>query len=129
MENKNKKILVYGSLRKGEYNYKRFKSMFKDGLKYIETLNIQGFRLYDLGSYPGIKETPTDTTLVVDVMECDPACYASIYGMEIGANYVAKNIVINNEDHTIYVYQGSTHKLVESGDWSKYLSHEQLIEA
>ena len=125
----NKKILVYGSLRNNEYNFKRFKEYFGEGLKYIKTLTIEGYKLYDLGSYPGIKESVNNEPLVVDVMETSQEAYDAIYRMEIGAGYKTKTVTIEGEDHTIYVYQGNPRRLVESGDWSEYLSHEQAIEA
>lgn len=121
MVNKNK-ILTYGSLRKGEYNYDRFKEYFKDGLQYESTITIKGFDLFDLGSYPGIKvsENP-EKELVVDIMNCDLNCFNDINGMERGAGYSSHIININNREHIIYIYEGTASKLVESGDWSKYL--------
>lgn len=129
MQNQKRKILVYGSLRFKEYNYNAFKRRNPDGINYLKTTTINGFKLYDLGSYPGIKISSNNEPLVVDVMEVDRQSYESIYRMEIGANYTAETVTLDGEPHTIYVYQGNPSKLVESGDWSKYLSHEQEIEA
>lgn len=126
-----KKILVYGSLRKGEYNYKRFLKYYPDGLNYLATTTITGYKLYDLGSYPGIR--PQDgTELVVDVMEVSDEAYDSITGMERGAGYsVVKETVEGFGECTIYVYDYPVNEkyLVESGDWSKYLSHQVTAEA
>lgn len=126
-----KKILVYGSLRKGEYNYKRFKGYFGEGLNYLATTTITGYKLYDLGSYPGIRPE-AGKELVVDVMEVSDEAYDAITGMERGAGYsVAKETVEDHGECTIYVYNYpvSENHLVESGDWSKYLSHEVTAEA
>lgn len=129
MEN-NKKIAVYGSLRNGEYNCVRFQNYFPNQLEYQKTVTILGYDLFDLGSYPGIKvsEDP-NKELVVDLFNCSEPCFKTIDGMEKGANYSSKTITINGEEYTIYIYNGRTNTLVESGDWSKYLSHEQAVEA
>lgn len=124
-----KRILTYGSLRKGEYNFERMKATYPD-LTFIGTSEIKGYDLFDLnGSYPGIKSSQDpEKTLVVDMMECGESCFNSINRMELGANYTAETVMVNEIPHTIYVYQGSARKLVESGDWSRYLNHEQATE-
>ncbi len=121
----NNYIAVYGSLRKGEYNYKRFKNYFKEGLEYIETATLIGYNLFDLGSYPGIKPTHDKKTLTVDIMSCNSECFTHIEHMELGANYHAEQIKIDNYLCTIYIYNGYTVKEVPHGDWSKYLKEKE----
>lgn len=121
------KILTYGSLRKGEYNYERFRQYFKNGLNHVDTVIIKGFDLYDLGSYPGIKiSDDPEKELTVDIMGCSQECYDSIQRMELGAGYSNYPVNINGEDITIYLYHGYTqeNRLVKHGDWSKYLKPE-----
>lgn len=128
MENSKKRILTYGSLRKNEYNFDRFKAIYGPNFNYLSSIIIKGYDLYDLGSYPGIKESENpNKDLQVDIMECGDDCYNSIKRMELGAGYTTKNIEIDGEDHTIYIYQGNPRKLVESGDWSKYLHEKKLV--
>jgi len=118
----NKKILVYGSLRSGEFNFNRFKEYFPNGIEYIKTTTVKGFDLHSLGSYPGIvKSKDPEKELVVDIMHCDNPCYYAINGMELGAGYKNEDVLIEGVPHTIYVYQGNPNRLVESGDWSKHL--------
>lgn len=125
-----KLIALYGSLRKGEYNCKRFQNYFPGEFNYLRTETIKGFDLFDLGSYPGIKESKDpNKELVIDIFEAGEECYRSINAMELGANYTNHTIKIGEDICTIYLYNGNPTKLVESGDWSKYLSHEQAIEA
>lgn len=124
------KIAVYGSLRKGEYNYERFKDYFKDGLEYVRTTIIDSWSLYDLGSYPGIKEaTEPNNGLIVDIMECSEACFDNIERMELGAGYRSEEIRVGDDICTIYVYEGHVRaeNLVESGDWSEYLKEPSSI--
>lgn len=106
------KFLMYGSLRKGQYNFNRF-----NGLNYIKTTQIKGFDLFNLGAYPGIKSG--EGVLTVDVVEATPETAERIDLMELGAGYTAETINLEGIDHTIYVYRGPVQKSskIESGDW------------
>jgi len=118
-----KKIAVYGSLRKGEYNYDRFQEYYPGHIKYIGTEVIKGFDLFSLGSYPGVKKSDNpEQSLVIDVLEVSDSCYSSISAMEHGAGYDSVDVTINGEVCTIYEYMGNKRTPIESGDWSKYLS-------
>lgn len=119
---KNKKILVYGSLRNNEYNFQRFKDYFPDGIEFVKTTTVKGFDLHSMGSYPGIKESKDENKeLVVDVMHCTNQCFHAINSMELGAGYTTKDVEVDGEPHTIYVYKGNLNNPVISGDWSKFL--------
>lgn len=123
-----RKILVYGSLRKGEYNYESFKRRHGDGFNYLGTTKVKGFNLYSLGSYPGITESEDpEKELVVDIMECDDDCYNSIYRMEIGAGYRTQEVIVDGEPMNIYLYLGRPTRLVESGDWSQFLKSKKEL--
>lgn len=118
-------ILVYGSLRKGEYNFNSFKSLFGDEFKYVKTMQINGYDLFSLGAYPAIKEGKGD--LIVDLINCSDECKNSIDRMELGAGYTRHIIEIDkNITATLYVYLGnpSTERIV-SGDWSEHLKKEK----
>jgi len=110
-------ILVYGSLRKGEYNYKHFES----GLEFLDTLILTGYNLYSLGSYPGIKKTKDKTrTLEVDLFKVtDYNIGEGIDKMELGANYYIENILTAFGVAKLYVYNGNINNslLVKSGNW------------
>lgn len=118
----NQKILVYGSLRKGCYNFEAFKSEYKDEINYIKTTTIKGYSLYSLGAYPGI--LPGTGELVVDILEVSPRVAQAIYYMEIGAGYEVENVEIGIENYPIYVYKHnvSEDRLVEHGDWVKHVN-------
>lgn len=110
-------VLFYGSLRKGEYNY----NYFKNGLTYIKTLQIPGYKLYSLGSYPGIKKSNNkDNVITVDLFQINNwKIGKSIDLMEKAAGYGVSNISINNQNAKLYVYNGAVGKenLIKSGDW------------
>lgn len=110
------KIAVYGSLRIGEYNFKRME-LFGE-INHISTTTVQGWDLFSLGPYPGIK--PGAGTIVVDLLECDDRVYQYIYGMEIGAGYIEREINIDGELYKIYEYTGGTWtEAIPTGDWLK----------
>lgn len=118
------KVLFYGSLRKGEYNYNYFLRIFgEDNFKYIKTKTIKGFKLYSLGAYPMVIQTnDINDKLVVDEFEVSDEAYSSINSMELGAGYDISKF----EGATIYTYPLNemkyyTDSIVKSGDWSEYL--------
>lgn len=115
---KNKKlVLVYGSLRPNEYNHNRFKDVYGEEYDHKRSLELDGYDLYSLGSYPGIKEGKNK--LKVDLFECSDKCYSSIRGMELGAGYSEKVIELPEGNAVIYMYNGrvSEDRIVENGDW------------
>jgi len=117
----NKKLLVYGSLREGEYNYERF------NCKTVKTgIPLEGFILVDRGPYP--YAVPKDkgyknTTIIVDIIDVDERTAKSIEYMEIAAGYRKINVTLDGENYPMYVYNyyPDGGPVVESGDWSEYL--------
>lgn len=123
-------IAVYGSLRKGEYNYNSFKRMYGDDYEYIKTSSILGYNIYDLGSYPGLKVSQNpDDRVIIDIMKCSKECFNSINRMELGAGYSTIKVKDESSDDTYlaYLYEYPCNKLVLSGDWSKYLKLEEVF--
>ena len=118
-------ILSYGSLRKGAYNFEYFNQKYD--LKYVETLEIKGYDLYSLGPYPAIIKGKNKLT--VDLLRCDRDTRILIDGMEHGAGYHSREMMVFSEVLQesvyviLYVYGGELEGLqkVENGDWIKYL--------
>ena len=125
-----KKHLFYGTLRKGHenvsrdktYNYERFGSGTQ---KYIKTLRIPGYKMYDLGHYPCIVESDNNNKeITVELHEVNEEAAQKISFMEKGAGYLSKNIEIGEEKAIIYFYPKELiNKLhcqdseIKSGDW------------
>jgi gamma-glutamylcyclotransferase (GGCT)/AIG2-like uncharacterized protein YtfP len=111
-------IAVYGSLRPSEYNYERFKEVYED-IQDLGEETLEGFDLYSLGAYPGIKHG--DGTLVVNILRCDDECYDRIENMEIGAGYKPEIVETLQGEATIFVYKPPVGKkdLIPHGDWTK----------
>jgi len=112
------KIAAYGTLRKGMYNFDRF------DLIYIETKELKGFRLYDLGPYPYVVYTGNDKdVIVVDILQCDDYTKLMIDSMEKGAGYRIMTI----DDFDIYVFPNvlKNTKLVKNGDYVTYIQNDK----
>ena len=45
-------VVVYGSLKRGFYNNR----CFPEGSKYIKDISLSGYKMLNLGSYPGVIE-------------------------------------------------------------------------
>ena len=79
------KICVYGSLRKGAYNYNRFLQHYgEENFTYERTTSIYGYQLYSLGAYPFANRTNNpEHELIVDIIECSDNVFKRITGMEM----------------------------------------------
>lgn len=108
-------LFVYGSLRKGHYNFDSFPSA-----KYISTHNIKGWDLYALhgGAYPGV--VPGDNSLEVDLIQVNDQDYDRIKRMELGAGYLEIELDIEGVKGKFYPYKHSVTTKVESGNWNNY---------
>lgn len=122
------KVAVYGSLRAGEYNLERFQSMY--GAKNIkvvkEKVRIPGYKLYSLGAYPAI--TPGEGEITIDILSMHEQVFDSIDRMEQGAGYNRETVKVSRHGELpIYVFASKLpeERLVESGDWSEYLSNQK----
>lgn len=119
------KILVYGTLRKGGYNYHAFKNIFGEEINCLGTIKVKGFKLYDLGPFPAIIQGNGE--VVFDILEVSRQCFYSITYMEIGAGYECKKVKIDGEEYFLYVfdYMPSGAKLIPSGDYSKHINKKE----
>lgn len=121
---KNYYLLVYGSLRVGEYNWEKL----KDEMEFVRTEFIKGYSMYDLGDYPAIvKDKNATTPITMDLFRVDKTTFDRIYTMELDAGYSIDGIHILENGRNIQIYffsmanitlakQGK-HTLIESGDW------------
>jgi len=136
MQNNNQAqfVLTYGTLRAPEncpaelrkhkvYNHDRFG---RGTQKYIKTLRIPGFQLFDLGPFPAICEGEGEIT--VELHEVTTDAFRNIEYMEQGAGYDSKVIQVDIEGGTVEakIYYMNKQDLpprilknerIESGDW------------
>lgn len=116
-------IAVYGSLRKGFGNHRLLEKS-----KYLGDFKTEPkFSLYNLGSYPGLKENGI-TEVVMEVYEVDEYTAHRVDNLEgytPGEKaYFYDKIPIETPWGTasVYTYVNpiSENKLVESGDWTEF---------
>jgi gamma-glutamylcyclotransferase (GGCT)/AIG2-like uncharacterized protein YtfP len=126
-EGENMIIALYGSLRNGLYNCRRFD--LQNRSEFLGMTKVQGYALYSLGPYPGIY--PSEESFVVAEVrrfsgkeQLEVA--KSIDYMELFGGYHREYVDIEIEDRKIrgfiYVYdeKPETEK-IEHGDWVHYL--------
>lgn len=122
-------VAVYGSLRKGEYNYDHFKRSFPD-MEYTGTHTIRGYNLYSLGSYPAVTVMDGDKELIIDTFNVSENCFSRMNGMEIGAGYSQHEITVEDTAHIMWVMPDTDSwlredRIVEDGDWSKHVREKE----
>jgi gamma-glutamylcyclotransferase (GGCT)/AIG2-like uncharacterized protein YtfP len=108
------KTAYFGTLRKGG----RWWEVYKEGLKYIKTVKIDGFKMFDVGSYPAVIRG--EGSIVAEVFDVEEATGRSIDRMEIGAGYSIGKVDIDGEECSIYLQepeQVEGLKHIESGDY------------
>lgn len=123
MENR---LIVYGSLRKGAYNFQRFVDYYsEENIRYEKTLVIEGYLLYDLGyGYPcAIQTGNPDHKITVDILNVSDLCFEALNAMEIGAGYKPTVIEVDNEKAIIYVFKRPEGTLVPEGDWLSHINN------
>lgn len=87
------RIAVYGSLRKGQYNYRpEMGSPVGKG-------RLVGAKLFSLGAFPCIvkSDNPNDT-VVVEVYDLPDKLFAPIERMELGAGYTRESVIVYFDD-------------------------------
>lgn len=113
-----KKVLFYGSLKKGHFNFDRFERFGKQ--KYVKSLVIDDFDLYSLGAYPAA--TRGKRSLHVELHELDDSVFYYVEKMEESALYHSENIEVEGEYATIFLMdiiriKSLRGKLIKSGNW------------
>jgi len=115
-------IAVYGTLRQGNGNHNYF--LRKDP---VSTIEVPGFKMYSLFSFPGIKRASDSDTIVAELYWVNDEELSSINGLEgytpgSNNNSFYDRISIDTElgPAYIYLYLGgvSEDNLIESGDWN-----------
>lgn len=113
-------LFAYGTLRKGDYNYERF----KHGIKYMQDYRLNNYRLYNLGSYPvAIEARSSNDSILCDILEITDKVYQEIKNMELGAGYQETNtgLTVHGPDSNLYIFTMSKipegASFIKSGDW------------
>ncbi len=115
-----KNMFVYGSLKKGFFNHSLISENPRN--RFIRKGFIEGYKLYLLWSYPGIKPSSNADKVYVELYSLSDEVFERIDRMEKGAGYTAVEVEDDEgEKGILYVYNGEVkeNNLVPFGQWTK----------
>lgn len=121
MNNKNKLICCYGSLRQGHGNNR----LLRDSeLLSTEVINIP-FKMVSLGGFPGLIPSEQNHDITVEVYEVDDRTYKNVESLEGWPHFYQKTVVSTSlGDYEIYILEDQRYQSgypeVESGDWNEF---------
>jgi len=109
------RIFVYGTLKRGCKNHHHLA-----GQTYVgEARTVPGFRLYDLGDYPGMVADPTDLEGVTgELWDVDAIALVHLDEFEGIAEGLYRRVVVSMADSTYahtYLYARSVEYLPQLG--------------
>jgi len=110
------KHFIYGTLRRGHYNYRRLN--LEDNARYCGDAVLHGAQMFNLGDYPCIVLTDNDEDEVVGELYYifDPPTLRTIHQMETLSGYTLELVFIEDKPCLTYV---KPPLLIQSGDWTK----------
>lgn len=121
-------IAVYGTLRKGHYNYHNFALDLRYVAKHLGTTTIKGYKLCEYGTLPYAVSTYDDNDeITVDVFDIQyTRTFWQINLMEQTAGYFTdiERIKLDKEEHDTIIWTitetqlPKTAKHIKSGDWN-----------
>lgn len=96
---------VYGTLKKGFYNHRLLEKS-----RFMGAAVVKGYQMYDLGSFPGIKESDPEKMIEGEVYEIDQKTLEALDRLEgEGSLYDRKETVAYMDDGTaaveLYVFK------------------------
>lgn len=119
--NKEGLYAFYGTLRKGMENF----HFFQEGMHFIETVTLEGYKLISLGEYPyAVRTSNADERIIAELFQLDYLQAKSIHDMELEAGYYYDEIQIHQNFYGIYLFSkiNPTDEEIPSGDWAKYVA-------
>jgi gamma-glutamylcyclotransferase (GGCT)/AIG2-like uncharacterized protein YtfP len=127
-------MALYGSLRNGLYNSRRFD--LQNRSEFLGTTTVRGYALYSLGPYPGIY--PSEGSCVIAEVrrfsgKQQLEIAKSIDYMELFGGYHREYVDLEIGDQKfrgfIYVYDEKPElERIEHGDWTRYLKEKEQYE-
>ena len=99
--------------------------------KFVADARVNG-SLFDLGAYPGLQLSETDSLVVGEVYEVDDETLKQLDDFEASSQYLRRPVEISVGDHRskCWTYEPdpesySLHTLIPSGDWIEYSKTKQ----
>jgi gamma-glutamylcyclotransferase (GGCT)/AIG2-like uncharacterized protein YtfP len=117
------RVLVYGSLREGFGNHRLVQHCTCLGMA-----AVQGFRMVDLGVFPGLVEENTGASVVGEVYQVDKHTLATLDQLEGHPDFYRRQLVTTEYGEAwVYVLPNeyARYNTVDSGDWYTHKLGEQ----
>ena len=115
----------YGTLRKGMYH-----NALLAGSEYLQTVALQGYKLYSLIEYPyAVKTECADDKIIAELFYVpDQNIQHQIHHLELEAGYFYDEIKVEEKSFGIYLFQEPLHgnQVIAEGDWAIYTLQSQL---
>ncbi|HIH94109.1 TPA: gamma-glutamylcyclotransferase [Methanosarcina acetivorans] len=127
-------MALYGSLRNGLYNNRRFD--LQNRSEFLGTIKIDGYSLYSLGPYPAVYPSEKGS-VVAEVRRFSGKrqleVAKSIDYMELFGGYHREYVDLELPEKKlrgiIYVYDEKPEtEVIDHGDWARYLKEKELPE-
>lgn len=119
--NKDGLYAFYGTLRIGMENY----VLFERGMKFLEKVVLNGFRLISLGEYPyAIKSPNPDHVITAELFQLEDSTARLIHEMELEAGYYYDELRIGRNKYGIYLFSEANpfDEEITSGDWVSFVA-------
>lgn len=125
-------IFIYGSLRRGSAG--SMAARFPRA-GFIAEANVPG-KLYDLGAYPGLQLSNSDSTVSGEVYEIDDETLTLLDEFEASSHYhrAQCEIHLGTETRKCWTYEPdpsfySLRRLITSGDWIEHSKSKKPAES
>lgn len=99
-------------------------AFYSDGMSYIDTVTLPGYRLISLGEYPYAVPTGDPLNKIkVELFRLNEQQAKAIYDMELDAGYYYEDIQIGQKKYGIFLFSqvNPNDEEISSGDWEEYV--------
>lgn len=114
------RLFVYGSLKKGFFNHKRFGF---DKLNFLGEKVIKGYALINLGQYPGMVNADPESTVKGEIYEIDDGTseFNHLNNVEKGAGFTFNQVNIPGEElyAFLFAYGEDEGMRIDGGEWKE----------
>ena len=97
--------------------------VYKDGLEYLFSARVEGFKLYAMEEYPfAVKTMLPEDSIVVEVFKITShKIEKNIHDLELGVGYYYDDVVVDSVTARIYLFrEAGNYPEVKGGDWVKF---------
>lgn len=121
-------VLVYGTLREGMSN-----SRLLQGSTKVLDMNLNNFKMYDVGAFPCVVPAENKTGIYVEMYEVNRSTLQRLDHLEGVPNMYRREVVAQcdigygNQDVYMYIWNSGTERMNEipDGDYVQYIQQKR----